>query len=150
MSIRKINFSNLTLYTQPIIYHRHQKPYHIQKISIKTENICLVVACSSFKEFQECLLMEGKRCMKFYHKLQHVKPQQTAIAGGNFLMFNYGIHLGYSFFHWKDVAVAWTDKITDSFIALVVVMFFIGNIVGFSIAPTSLKLFSKKSIYVSK
>jgi hypothetical protein len=94
--------------------------------------------------------MEGKSCIKFRHYLQRFKPQQTAIAGGNFLMFNYGIHLGWSFFHWNDVTVSWTDKITDSFIALVVVAFFIGNIVGFTIAPASLKHFSKKSIYVSK
>lgn len=65
-------------------------------------------------------------------------------------MFNYGVHFGYSFFHWKDVNAAWSDKITDSFIALVVVAFFIGNIAGFLIAPTSMKIFSKKSIYVSK
>jgi hypothetical protein len=94
--------------------------------------------------------MEGNSCTNFHHKLQRFKPQQTAIAGGNFLMFNYGIHFGYSFFHWKDVNVPWTDKITDSYIAFVVVAFFIGNIVGFSIAPASMKLFNKKHIYVSE
>lgn len=94
--------------------------------------------------------MEEKACMKFLHKLQHVKPQQTAITGGTLLMLSSGIHLGYGFFHWKDVNVAWTDNISDSFIALVVVAFFIGNIAGYSIAPISMRIFSKKIIYVSE
>jgi hypothetical protein len=94
--------------------------------------------------------MESKSSINFLHKLQHIRPQQTAIAGGNFLMLSYGIHLGYGFFHWKDLNVAWTDKISDSFIALVVVSFFIGNILGFLIAPISMQVFSKKFIYVSK
>lgn len=94
--------------------------------------------------------MEKKSSKKFVHKLQHVKPQQTAITGGTFLMLNGGMHFGYGFFHWRDVNVAWTDKISDSFIALAVVAYFIGNIVGFSFAPISMQAFSKKFIYVSE
>lgn len=88
--------------------------------------------------------------MQFFSKLQHVKPQQSAIAGGTFLMLSSGIHFGYGFFHWRDVNVAWNDKMPDSLVALAVVAFFIGNIVGFSIAPLSMKTFSKKFVYVSE
>jgi hypothetical protein len=94
--------------------------------------------------------MESNSCIKFFHKLQHVKPIQTAITGGTFLMLSSGIHFGYGFFHWKDVNVAWSDKISDSLMALVVVAYFIGNIVGFSIAPIFIRVFSKKLIYVSE
>lgn len=88
--------------------------------------------------------------IKFFHKLQHVKPQQTAIQGGTFLMLSFGIHFCYGFFHWKEVNVAWTDKISDLLIALAVVTFFIGNIAGYLIAPISMRVFSKKLIYVSE
>lgn len=88
--------------------------------------------------------------MQFFSKLQLVKPQQSAIAGGTFLMLSSGIHLGYGFFHWRDVNVAWNEKMSDSFVAFAVVAYFIGNIVGYSIAPLSMKNFSKKLVYVSE
>lgn len=83
-------------------------------------------------------------------RLQKFKPQQTAIAGGTLLMLSSGIHIGYGFFHWRNVNVAWTESASHTLMTLAVVAWFMGSIVGFTLAPSVVKFFRKKIIYVRK
>lgn len=76
---------------------------------------------------------------------QKLKPQQSSIAGGSLLLLSSGIHVGYGFFHWEEVSAAWTEKIPPKLIALAVVSWFVGSIVGLLSAT---RFTNRKLVYV--
>jgi len=83
-----------------------------------------------------------------YERIKRFKPQQTALAGGFLLMLSSGIHIGFGLFHWNGIDVAWTRGSSPDLIAFAIVAWFVGGIVGFTLAPLSLKWLAKKKIYV--
>lgn len=91
--------------------------------------------------------------MMFNKDLQRFRPQQTALSGGTLLVLNSGIHFGYTFYDWTSTAddsrESWTKSIPSSLICLAILGWFMGCILGFILAPLSLRTFSSiKVIYV--
>lgn len=84
----------------------------------------------------------------FFGKLQRLKPQQTALAGGFFFMLNSGMQIGHGFFCWEDVNVPWA-KSDSTMIGLAAAAWFMGGILGFVLVPTTIRLLNKQLIYVS-
>lgn len=91
----------------------------------------------------------------YYKDLHKFRPQQTALSGGTLLVLNSGIHFGYTFYDWTrddnddDCRASWTKSISSPLICLAVASWFMGSILGFLLAPLSLRTFSSiKVIYV--
>lgn len=89
----------------------------------------------------------------FNKDLQRFRPQQTTLSGGTLLVLNSGIHFGYTFYDWTSTAddsrASWTKSIPSSLICLAMLGWFMGSILGFILAPLSLRTFSSiKVIYV--
>lgn len=82
-------------------------------------------------------------------RLQQFRPVQTALSGGFVLMLSSGIHIGYAFFNWESVDVAWTRGASSKLIAFIAVTWFMGSIAGLILAPMALQLISKRTAYVS-
>lgn len=143
-------FSALITTTNQLLCNNESNHYQIVILFPKTQQVTLKLLSQSrlTRSLWKCFSMEqNSRLEKIQRKL---KPQQAAIAGGSLLMLSSGMHTGYGFYHWKDADFAWTRSVSHTLIALAVVAFWIGCIVGSTLALLVMKFFNKKMIYVSQ
>lgn len=92
----------------------------------------------------------GRKVGGFQNFKRKFRPQQTSIAGGSLLLLSSGIHMGFGFFHWENIEASWTNSITTEMIALAIISWFVGSMIGLAAAPTVGQLLRGKLIYVRK